>query len=260
MNAISDRKVYPSMVKFDEQQENRLRLTFSENRYFNLFWTLRMIILRFCINRANRIVGIGRNCISIFRSLGYRIDAVIPNGVADCVHAEIKREDSTIFFAGRLNGKGFDLLLRTFAEAEASDWHFYFAGGVELYELAVQNLNSTQFTYLGKLSREEVLSFMHRVKFVAVLSQYFDNYPTVALEAIMHGAIPITTPITGVADLVRAIDPLLVIPHNEQIDLKVLEKIQRSKVNKISLLQEVINLEDCLNRYQNLLTDLDTSH
>jgi len=62
------------------------------------------------------------------------------------------------------------------------------------------------------------------VGFVAVLSECFDVYPTISLEAISHGALVLTNRNTGNSDLVESIDPKLLVSEMSNLDYQLLQK------------------------------------
>jgi hypothetical protein len=76
---------------------------------------------------------------------------------------------------------------------------------------------------LGQLTSSSLHSYIHSVKFVAVLSQCYDNFPTIGLEAIVHGALPVTTNITGISSICEGISSTLVLKTKEVPDLEKLD-------------------------------------
>ena len=141
----------------------------------------------------------------------------IVNGVEKCHHHDaISRISNSVLFAGRLNQKGLELTIQSIKRSKKS-MHLFVAGSSDLENVCKEMLSPNAFTYLGLLNRDELLEFIHKVEFVSAISQYYDNYPTIALEALTHGAIPITTSITGVSSLLRYISPDLVIDPKDLI-------------------------------------------
>ena len=149
----------------------------------------------------------------------------IPNGVIPCHHLDQpERDPRKILFAGRLNRKGLNFVIESMLKSDLK-LHLLLAGDYDLYDYTKARLNENDFTYLGRLSRPEVALILHQVKYVACISQYYDNYPTIALEAIAHGALPITTELTGVASLVSTISLNLVIKEGQTIDFSSLDSL-----------------------------------
>ena len=107
-----------------------------------------------------------------------------------------------------------------------------------------------QVNYLGRLRREELLEKMHEIDLVSVCSQYFDNYPTLALEALVHNSLPFTTDITGVASLLRSLDSRLVIKASEIPNLEEINKVRNRLGREYDLLKlEVSDLSQFVPQY-----------
>lgn len=155
------------------------------------------------------MIGISNLQSEIYRFFRFPIRATIPNGLEECTceTSTIIREPNSILFVGRLIGKGFERLLDSVAK---EGFTVYLAGGHELEKVASSHGKDLNYVFLGKLSRNEVFQTLHKVEFTYVASECFDVYPTIGIEAIRHGSIPITSETTGIRDLVRQIHPSLV--------------------------------------------------
>ena len=255
LNIVWTRKVYPDMLK-RSPRTSTLKLIYSKNKIYNYFWNFRFKVVKLYVNRANSIVGIGEICRSILFELGVKAKTAIPNGVALCDHGDLFRREKSMLFAGRLSGKGLSQVIEAFKFDSSEEWHLYLAGDVILNEIATRELKPSQFTYLGLLSRNQLTEFIHSVEYVAVLSAYYDNYPTIALEAIMHGAKPITTPITGVARLVESISPDLVIPMNTKLVLKNLESVAPEQGTDFDTLKTQLSLDIYLAKWKEKISSI----
>jgi glycosyltransferase involved in cell wall biosynthesis len=130
-----------------------------------------------------------------------------------------------ILFAGRPNAKGLEHVIQAVA---ASDWHLHLAGPSRLDEIAKQTLLHSQYTYHGALNSPELFELLHQVQAVAVLSECFDVFPTITIEALRHGTLVITTLNTGNSDLVRKISKDLLIHYSKIPKLVALDEVFQS--------------------------------
>ena len=193
---ISPRKLYPSDLTGPGSA------VLSKNSFVDVIYSFRR---RYLIHLTSQnIVNI---CISkmqaeILHQFGLSRIEIIPNGIQDCVcdlKPALPQKNKTILFAGRITGKGFERTCRLVSNNP--NWTLLAAGSPELQKLGLLFLNDKQFKYLGLLEPESLFLEIHRADFVSVLSECFDVYPTIALEAFMHNSNVISTPTTGVADL-----------------------------------------------------------
>jgi hypothetical protein len=224
LNIVSPRKIGKEVINFPISQQNS-KLIMSENAIKNLFLNFRFYLIRFIVNTAaTRIISIGPIQDEILKLLNVKVSLRIPNGIELCDHLDTpERNSRSILFAGRLSRKGLNLTIDSIIRSGKS-FHLYLAGDLDLKEYAMGRLHQDDFTYLGRLPRNEITKFLHSVKYVSCLSQYYDNYPTIALEAIAHGAIPITSRLTGVAALISQISPQLILNEGEVPSLIELDK------------------------------------
>jgi glycosyltransferase involved in cell wall biosynthesis len=155
---------------------------------------------------------------------------------------------ASVLFAGRPNAKGLNQVIKAVAD---SGWHLHLAGPNRLNEIAALSLDSSQYTFHGQLHREDLLSLIHRVKLVAVLSECFDVFPTVTLESLRHGTLVITTRTTGNADLVRNISKDLIVEYQAVPSLIRLEYVLKdlSKNNILEELSDLITVNESFHRY-----------
>lgn len=163
----------------------------------------RRILLRTMANSANQTTAVSHLQKQILEAFQIRIDAVIPNGVAKCVHEKFLDSNSpqstwNILFAGRLNRKGLDVICDALTKAKPG-WILHLAGNDDLLNYCSMRLDPKQFMFHGKLSRFELGGLMHRMDLVGVCSQYYDPYPTVGLEALRHGSFFLSTNTAGIS-------------------------------------------------------------
>lgn len=153
--------------------------------------------------RINRLITSGAMIVpisilqrNIFTALGFKLEAAIPNGVDPCkCKGFLNREPNSVLFAGRQIGKGLE---RVFKLLECNPrLVLHLAGPKELELMARKRISQNRYTYHGFLSHRDLLLLIHQVSYVAVLSSCYDVFPSIVLEAIEHGAIPICSTTVG---------------------------------------------------------------
>ena len=92
---------------------------------------------------------------------------------------------------------------------------------------------------------------------VSVLSQYFDPYPTVALESIRHGSMFITTNTTGVSVLLESIEGIPKFNVGEVPNLDDLEYwLQTSSEYQKQLKSKIPSQDEVIHRYLLLMNQI----
>lgn len=216
-----------SLLQHKEAEKILLNLDLKNKRFL---LKLRLLLNRILTNFANEVICISELQTRILGSFKFNITKTIPNGVALCTCEEIGglgRFKNSIMFAGRPNGKGFEKILD--AVHANPKWHLHIAGPDRLLELALGALRPDRFTFYGKLSPKELFRVFHRVNIVSVISECFDVYPTVTLEAMRHNALVITTKVTGNSKLVSDFIPNLIIDYGEIPNLNKFEPMFEDK-------------------------------
>jgi hypothetical protein len=186
------------------------------------FYKLRSLIIRFFLSRV-KVVSIGKLQNTILLSNQINVTTRIENYITECkceLDARFAKEN-TILFAGRKAYKGLEIVVQSVLKSDG--WVLVIAGGSDLLDFVKYTLPSGKYRYLGQLTSSSLHSYIHSVKFVAVLSQCYDNFPTIGLEAIVHGSLPITTNITGLSSICEGISSKLVLNTNEVPDLEKLD-------------------------------------
>jgi glycosyltransferase involved in cell wall biosynthesis len=193
---ISPRKLYPLNIS------SKGNIELSRNRIINSIYCIRrkVLILFTYFNIKN--ICISDLQADIYRSVRVNKIEIAPNGIARCKclkknHSMIRPNE--VLFAGRSTGKGFDQICRIVKNNP--DWKLLAAGDGDLADSAKSYLSEIQFEYLGFLKPEELFKYIHQVKFVSVLSECFDVYPTIALEGFMHNSKILATPTIGTGKL-----------------------------------------------------------
>jgi glycosyltransferase involved in cell wall biosynthesis len=210
-------KIFVTLHDFLPISPTKIGLSgYSSNQYLDLkrikleeslHTRLRRQILTFYINRANYICAVGPLQFEILKSFGVSVKKWVPNGVARCTHKTKDSQDtqkrSGILFAGRLHRKGLEYLIDGLLQSK-SKRKLLLAGEIDLLDYAKTRLSDKDIHYYGTVSRQILHEIMHKVELVCVLSQYFDPYPTIGLEAIRHGAPVIVTKTNGICHLLRS--------------------------------------------------------
>ena len=199
---------YLSISQFKITAQNPASFNFMSpielNTDFTLYQKLRRSLNITFINSARTKVSVSDLQSRILESQGIEIDYVIPNGVGRCehdiIHFESPKDIRNVLFAGRLNGKGLDILCKAIIESD-QHWVLNLAGNDDLEHYCRVNYPGIDFVFHGKLERIALCKLIHHMDLVSVLSQYFDPYPTISLEAAAHGTFFITTPCSGTSSL-----------------------------------------------------------
>jgi glycosyltransferase involved in cell wall biosynthesis len=194
---ISPRKLYPQNILEGGT------ISLSRRSEINALYAFRRLLLKTLVNRNFQNICISELQSEIYGDVGVRNIEIIPNGIESCQCQE-RLPDSAkkneVLFAGRSTGKGYSRICQIIQNNPS--WKLVAAGERDLEITGNEYLASQQFEYVGFLSPAKLFIYMHRVKFVSVLSDCFDVYPTVALEGIIHNSKILTTKTTGVAKLV----------------------------------------------------------
>jgi glycosyltransferase involved in cell wall biosynthesis len=194
---ISPRKLYP--VNLIEPGVAVL----SGNRLINMIYSARRSLIIKLSNLNENNICISQMQSEIFQQFNIQRITTVPNGIEECkctFDSEFTNISKTVLFAGRVTGKGFERICKVLRENPT--WILRAAGSSELNSIGLSLLSKKQFNYIGYLAPSDLFKEIHKVDFVSVISECFDVYPTIAIEALMHGAIPICSSTTGVAKLI----------------------------------------------------------
>lgn len=218
---ISPRKLYPKNVFANDI------IKLSDNKIIDVIYSFRRSLLIFLANKNYQNICISEMQAKIYKSMSVKNLTIISNGieVCNCPDHILKTEKKNeILFAGRSTGKGFERICRIVKNNP--EWTLLAAGDMDLEKSAKEILDLSQFIYLGFLDRSEIFSYIHRVKFVSVISECYDVYPTVALEGLMHKSKVLTTQSTGIAKSLAILGGGIVLDSsNSDIDLNNLYNI-----------------------------------
>lgn len=228
------RKLFPRDLKISSSEllekgklEGNRKAANSINREGSLFrhtvFRVRLFINRQILNHCASVIAISQLQAEIYKSFGFKISVVIPNDVENCscnLPLEIHRENTILLFAGRSYAKGLEKAFEITQTNPATI--LYLAGPSDLLERAKSALDPEQFHYFGNLAPSDLYELLHKIGFVVVLSECFDVYPTITLEALSHGALVLTNRNTGNSDLVASIYPDMVIDDVATLDFDAL--------------------------------------
>ena len=184
---------------------------------------VRLFINRQILNHCASVIAISQLQAEIYKSFGFKISTVIPNSVEKCsckLPLETRRGNTILLFAGRSYAKGLEDVFEITQENPSTV--LYLAGPADLLERAKSELNPDQFHYFGNLEPGDLYKLLHKIGFVVVLSECFDVYPTITLEALSHGALVLTNRNTGNSELVASINPDMVIDDVATLDFDAL--------------------------------------
>ena len=225
---VSMRKLYPQNLKLAAEQIQQMHLSFQElpeqlklcwesssRRIVRQLFVIRRSILIWISNMNVTNILISNQQASILRSAKLANIVVLPNSTeaCNCVIPSGKAYSQTTFlFAGRPAGKGLDRICGIVSNTSNS--LLLLAGKPELLSYIPRDFPSEKLHYLGNLSQTELFSIMHQVDFVAVLSECFDVYPSVLLEALEHGSRVLCSQTVGNMRLVGSQFQGFVIPSD----------------------------------------------
>lgn len=259
---IVPRKLYPYDLKnsqlqtlgveFDNCKSNRVRSLHSI--LIKFLYGIRRVFLRIYVKNL-KIVCISDLQSSIYKLFNYKVSAVIPNGISKCFCTTRKRNVNkrSVLFIGRSTGKGIERLVKS---VRKQNFKLFLAGGSDLIQ-KVHDSNDYGIHYLGYLTRSQVIDAIHQIPIVYVASECFDVFPTVGLEAIRHGALPILSDTTGLRDIVKKIDPKLVltskdelVPLEAYLDLLINEDNLKKQLAIAN--EQLLTVEESLQQYLKL--------
>lgn len=115
----------------------------------------------------------------------------------------IKDRENSILFAGSLiKGKGVEVLLRSFSQAQTS-YTLYIAGDgqkKEEYENLAKSLGiKKQVQFLGRISSKELTRYYKKVKAHIVPSTFPETFSKVGIDGAVHGSLPICSEVGAIS-------------------------------------------------------------
>ena len=220
--------IYPTKITEEMLDSDLKFMYFKFGLLKGSIYKLRSLLIRYFLSKV-KVVSIGDLQNKILITNNIKVVKRIENYVMECrcnLNTNLQKEN-VILFAGRQILKGFDVVVESVSKSD--NWVLLIAGSNDLLSYAKHKLPSTKYRYLGQLSNLDLICYIHSVKFVAVLSQYYDNFPTIGIEAMVHGSLPITTNLTGISSICKNISSKLIfnsgdIPDLEQLNLEFYSK------------------------------------
>jgi glycosyltransferase involved in cell wall biosynthesis len=201
--------------EFSEMKRTNLR--FSRGNFFKRnFMRFRCLLLIQISNLNVKNVLLSPQQESINRNFGLKSIVLIPNAAQGCKCVNpLKKigESRNILFAGRPVAKGLALIANIVQNSESCK--LFLAGKREILDYIPQSLSPSKYEYLGNLTQTELFQFMHKIDFVSVLSECFDVFPSILLEALSHDCKVIASPMVGNNYLIKGGNIGYVLPSLE---------------------------------------------
>lgn len=163
------------------------------------------------LNMANVLLSPQQE--NINRDFGLKSIAIIPNAAQGCkCNSPLRKpvKDRNILFAGRAVSKGLGVIANIVQNSESCK--LFLAGKMELLEYIPQTLSQAKYEYIGNLTQQELFLLMHQIDYVSVLSECFDVFPSILLEAVSHNCKIIASPMVGNNYLITNPDVGYVVP------------------------------------------------
>lgn len=211
-------------------------------------------ITRFIFKFVNTIVYVSALQKQIFVDNGFPNGFVIENITNECSCEPQTRfvEDChqlDVLFAGRRIGKGLERTVKEIGNYPKA--HLHLAGQQELKHYVEKYLPPHSYTYHGFLNSSQLSELIHKMDLVAVLSDCFDVYPTITLEAFSHGAPAITTLSTGTYRNIHKILPQLAFDQTSDIDFEALRTnlTQYDFIKKCAILSNYFTDKSSISQY-----------
>ena len=185
-----------SKLESGELEPPRLR---ASNLLNSVAITLRFVILRKLAKMNSRNIVVGPQQERIFLLFGLKKTTFLPNITSKCVCPDLKEvkvsDELRILFAGRPAGKGLGSISRLVQNTPHA--HLDLAGDADLLNYLPFDFPKSKFTFLGRLEHSELLAAIHNYDYVSVLSECFDVYPTILIEALEHSSRVLCTSTVG---------------------------------------------------------------
>lgn len=187
---------FVSKLESGELQPPRLR---ASNLLYSVALFFRFILLRKLAMMNSRNIVVGPQQERIFSLYGLRKTKFLPNITSKCeCPGRPEEKDSNnlrILFAGRPAGKGLGRISRLIQNTPHA--HLDLAGDADLLNYLPFDFPESKFTFLGRLEHSDLIAAIHTYDYVSVLSECFDVYPTILIEALEHSSRVLCTSTVG---------------------------------------------------------------
>lgn len=187
---------FVSKLESGELKPPRLR---ASNVLNSVALMLRFILLRELAMMNSRNILVGPQQERIFSLFGLKKTKFLPNITSKCECPDLREKQASnnlrILFAGRPAGKGLGRISRLVQNTPHA--HLDLAGDAELLNYLPFDFPKSKFTFLGRLEHSDLLAAIHKYDYVAVLSECFDVYPTILIEALEHSSKVLCTTTVG---------------------------------------------------------------
>lgn len=182
---------------------------------------------------------------------------------------QYNQRDQVVGFLGRLDEEKGIRELAEVAKSLSAETTFVFAGDGDLYEWLQQELSAERTTgsveLTGWVEHEDVPMLLSRFKLLVLPSEPTEGLPTAILESLACGTPVLTTPVSGVPDVVQEGETGFLMAANraETIRSEIAEILQRGDLDEISaagreLICEEYSFEASVERYRTILAELST--
>ena len=185
-----------SKMESGELETPRIR---TSNLLSSVAIMLRFKLLRKLAMMNSRNIVVGPQQERIFSLFGLKKTTLLPNITNACACSDLMKSSVSgelrILFAGRPAGKGLGSISRLVQNTPHA--HLDLVGDSDLLNYLPFDFPKSKFTFLGRLEHSELLAEMHNYDYVSVLSECFDVYPSILIEALEHSSRVLCTSTVG---------------------------------------------------------------
>lgn len=221
---------------------------------------MRLVIVKYLVKSAT-LVTISDMQKNILEANNVFVTETIENGVNPCnCENNLPSRLDAILFAGRLNGKGLHHAIDLVQVNDKLTLHL--AGSEELIEVARLKLPAEKIIYHGELGQVELFKLLHTIRFTSVMSDCFDVYPSILLEAIVHGSVPFCYPTVGNAIIASALDDSLLVEYGKTPNAFVLSRLSNDVDASHKIIdcgKDLKSFEAIYSRYSHLFKNIQRS-
>lgn len=186
-----------------------------------------LLLNRTIINFSNEITYLSPQQSIIFQQFRFKSGKIIENKIPKCscpkniatrIHRDSKQPQ--ILFLGRAIGKGLISLVDWVSNQNI--FKLILAGGEDIMAVAEKKLKENQFLYLGKIDNDKIPTVIHPVDVVYCVSECYDVFPTVVLEALVHNKPVLVSNTCGNSYIIKAINKSFVVDNIHSLNAKSL--------------------------------------
>jgi glycosyltransferase involved in cell wall biosynthesis len=183
---------------------------------------------------------------------------------------QYNQRDQVVGFLGRLDEEKGIRELAEVAKSLSAETTFVFAGDGDLYEWLQQELSAERTTgsveLTGWVEHEDVPMVLSRFKLLVLPSEPTEGLPTAVLESLACGTPVLTTPVSGVPDVVWEGETGFLIDAVEtgRLTETITDILQRDDLVQISttgrsLIETEYSFPAAVDRYERIIREISTS-